>query len=330
MIGSIRSSQPRRTRPVPLLCMFAILAATMPLNAQPDARTADTSVAAGLAFLEKRQADDGSFADEALGAPKASTTGLTLMSFLSAGQVQDVGRYGLTVRRAVDCLVKTALDKTELTSEQRAIVVVALAEAYSVEPDARQRTQIRAAINQGVTAIPDAQDGDDLFTTTWQALSLRAARNIGVAVSQARCDQAVKSILNCYRPEAHGFSDRASGGQVTRGSTAMAVLVLCLLDSPDRPAVADARKSLFAMPIDPTGAPLPRELFFMAEAAAQSIAPTPQQIWEPISRRLISEQSTADGGWPESRAEAPGRIHSTSLAVLTLSVPMRILCTFEK
>src|SRR6187551_719643 len=70
--------------------------------AEPDPKAA-AAVAAGLEFLAKQQADDGSFPT----APGLARPAESLLAMLSAGQIQDVGRYGLVVRRSLDFLLRT-------------------------------------------------------------------------------------------------------------------------------------------------------------------------------------------------------------------------------
>src|SRR5687768_11460706 len=58
----------------------------------------DRAIERGLIYLQKRQVQDkGSF--DADGPPNAMA-GLAVLSFLACGHTPDVGRYGLTVRRA--------------------------------------------------------------------------------------------------------------------------------------------------------------------------------------------------------------------------------------
>jgi hypothetical protein len=61
----------------------------------------------GLSFIQKRQKSDGSF--DSAGPPRA-VTGLAVLAFLSAGHTPEMGKYGLTLRRAVDHLVRQSAD----------------------------------------------------------------------------------------------------------------------------------------------------------------------------------------------------------------------------
>src|SRR5512138_2799434 len=96
-----------------LLCVLATspaMAATPPAPepaspAVTDAASVDRAIDRGLAFLARQQAPDGAF--EATG-PRLATCALSFMSFLAAGHTPDVGRYGLVVRQATDCLVREA------------------------------------------------------------------------------------------------------------------------------------------------------------------------------------------------------------------------------
>jgi hypothetical protein len=329
--------------------IFAILLSlTSFLVAQREPRT-DTATSAGLAFLAKQQADDGSFNSPA---PKLAMTGLSLLSFLSSAQAQDVGRHGLTVRRAVDFLVKSVPDDGNVGRIDgsrmfgQAITTLALAEAFGVEPDPQQRAKIHAATARAVAVIVKAQDvakpdpfaggwgydlqsaDSDLLTTGWCVLSLRAAGNIGIDVPKTTINRALGYVTRCYRAENGGFAPQPQS-EVLQASTGMGVLLLGLLDASDRPEVA-AAGPLLSKPIDNQTPQACCTTYVITQATlftGELLSPT---VTAASRDQLLARQSV-DGGWPQARNdELPGRIYSTAMAVWTLTTPLRVLPVYQR
>src|SRR4051794_11822498 len=312
--------------------------APMALAAGEDARVGGT-IESGLASLARQQADDGSFEG---GGPKVAVTALALTSFLSSGHTQDVGRYGLTVRRAVDFLIKSQpadgyfgrVDGSRMYGQP--IATLALAESFGVETDAQQRARIRSAVERSVALILRAQavnknasdpggwryepqsTDSDLSLSGWNMLALRAAKNIGVDVPPPSFDHAVTYVLRCYRADHAGFAYQPQG-EVSAAMTGVGVLTLCLLDSPQRTEVNAVASTLAVDEQTVWTLRYPHyTLYYCTLAAFQLDDPLWPQVWQSSRDALLSRQSK-DGGWPASGStEEPGRIYSTSMSILTL------------
>jgi hypothetical protein len=335
-------------RAIVAVCCVALLGLPGRLQAQRDDRI-DPAAAAGLAFLARQQADDGSFNG---GAPRIAVTGIALLSYLSAGHTPEVGRYGLTVRRAVDYLLSVApadgyvgrIDGSRMYGQ--AIVTLALAEAYGAEPDPQQRVRLRGAVELGVEVILRAQRVDkalphtggwryepqsadsDLSVTGWCVQALRAARNIGVDVPQESFDSALAYAMRCYRAEPGGFAYQPQG-EVTRGVTAVGITMLCLFDDRDAPAVAASAK-LLARPPGEQSRFVCSTLHSAGRASMLLGGAAGAELFGDVRDILLRAQSE-DGGWPSGRSgDEPGRVFSTSMAVMTLCAPRRVLNVFEK
>ena len=340
------------------LCLLGLLAlllvGAVPVSAFADVPELpaglDPAVGRGLDFLQKQQGADGAF--EPAG-PRLATTGLGLMAFLAAGHTPDVGRYGLVVRNAVEFLLKDAPadgyfggggnDNGRMYGH--GIVTVALAEAYGVEPRPEQRKRIHDLLQKAVGVIlkaqavpkqevyaggwryePNAADSD-ISLSGWNALALRAAVNVGIDVPPDAVKQAVAFILKCYKADGKGFAYQP-GAQATPGPTAVAVLALHLLDAADRPEVAEGVKFLVQKPVDERFPYYSQ--FYAVQAANQSGDETWNAVGAPLLDRIIAAQQP-DGGWPQSStAQEPGRVYATSMALLTLTVPYKLLPVYQK
>ena len=311
----------------------------------------DSAIADGLAFLARQQRYDGSF--EATG-PRVALTGLAAIAFLSAGHVSDDGVHGATVRRAVDFLLSQApadgyygaVDGSRMYGH--CIVMVALAEAMGVERDPRLRQRMRQLLVQGAGVIRYAQTikkdpvhaggwryepnsaDSDLSLSGWCALALRATQNLGIYVPREHIDGAIHYVMLCNDRASGGFVYQP-GGQPYAAMTGVALLNLYLMGAADRPETAAALKYLVANPpsLKATGKPY-YAMYYAAQAAFHAGGETWSAIWPSVSQDLLRAQEP-DGGWPPSPTpEEPGRIYSTSMAVLTLTVPYRLLPVYQR
>ena len=235
----------------------AFLLVARPTHADDLPPQLDSAVDRGLVFLAKQQNADGSFDG---GGPRVAMTGLAVMSFLASGHTPDVGKYGLTVRRAVDFLLKQMPDDGYIGKVDgsrmygHGITTLAMAETLGVESSEANRAKLRAALTKAVKVILDAQDvkkdengaggwryeptsGDsDLSLSGWNALALGAAQNAGIAVHKERVQRAVGFVLKCYKADEKGFAYQPGQG-ASVPMTGVGVLNLYLLDASDRPEV---------------------------------------------------------------------------------------------
>jgi hypothetical protein len=326
----------------------------------------DESVARGLAYLAKQQNADGSVSaglnpdgtPGPAGGPPLAMTGLALMAFLAAGHAPDVGRHGLVVASAVDHLLDRIPDSGyvgAVTGERgdtsrmygQAIVTLALAESYGVERDPDRRLRTYAALNKLVAVIltaqavakpephaggwrytPDAADSD-LSVSGWNALALRACQDAGLNVPADAVARAVQFVVKCQNAADKGFAYQP-GGPSAVGPTAVGILSLYLLDAEDHPGLIDAQKFFVQVGVQP----ITRFSYYTAYHGMQAALQAGEPTWGTLSRvafdGLIPLQ-LPDGGWPPSPTpEEPGRVYSTAMAVLALSVPYRLLPIYQR
>jgi hypothetical protein len=336
-----------------LLVAISVVASTAAAAAQPTtAPSVDAALQRGLEYLAKKQKPDGSFD---AGENKVAVTGLAVLSFLANGHAPDVGRYGLVVRGGVDFLLTQAQPDGYFGKSHgkgmydQGIVALALAEVLGVETDPARRQKIHAELAKAVKVILDAQGvqkpdphaggwrydrksaDSDLSLSGWNALALRAARDVGVDVPKDAVQKAVGFVLKCYNANEKGFSYQPGGGAQI-GPTAIAVLSLYLLEGPDRPEVAEGVKYLAAHPVNDGTPFLYYSMYYVTQAANQAGG----TVWPAASKaafeRLLARQAKDGpdaGSWPKS-AQEPDGPYSTAMAVLTLSVPQRLLPAYQR
>ena len=346
----------RRALRLPPICLLPVLllsALPSATRAQPaTAPSVDAAVQRGLEYLAKKQKPDGSFD---AGENKVAVTGLAVLSFLANGHPPEVGRYGLVVRGGVDFLLAQAQPDGYFGKSHgkgmydQGIVTLALAETLGVETDPARRQKIHAELSKAVKVILDAQSvqkpdphaggwrydrksaDSDLSLSGWNALALRAARDVGVEVPKEAVQKAVGFVLKCYNANEKGFSYQPGGGAQI-GPTAIAVLSLYLLEGPDRPEVAEGVKYLAAHPVNDGTPFLYYSMYYVTQAANQAGG----TVWPAASKaafeRLLARQAKDGpdaGSWPKS-AQEPDGPYSTAMAVLTLSVPQRLLPAYQR
>ena len=115
------------------------------------------------------------------------------------------------------------------------------------------------------------------------------------------------------------------------------MLCLYLLEPAPRQAARDGARHLTEHPIDNAARYPYYGLYYATQAAWQA----EDDVWSAVSKqtfeRLLKAQSP-DGGWPAKdfpgvdagKITEPGRIYRTSMAVLTLTVPYRLLPIYQR
>lgn len=310
----------------------------------------DAAFSNGLDFLVTQQSADGSIGPA--GGPRLATTALSLLSFLAGGNAPDLGKYGSTVRAAIDFLVSQAqpdgyfgkVDGSRMYGQ--GIVTLALAEAYGVENSDDGRQKIYAVLLKSVKVILDAQSvkktdvyaggwryepqavDSDISLCGWNALALRAARNDGIAIPTEAVEKAVQFVLRCHNPTG-GFGYQPGTASLP-SATGVGVLCLYLLNGADRPELADSLKFLKEHPVDDQSNYLFYTIYYATQAAFQAGNAAYAAISAPNFERLFKWQQ-ADGGWPDPRGqETGGRTYTTSMALLALAVPYRLLPIYQR
>ena len=338
-----------------VVCAVFIFAGTLIFNIGACADEAlpsnlDASIGRGLDFLAAQQAADGSFGT----AQKPAITGLALMSFLASGHAPDLGKFGAAVRGASDYLLSQAqadgtFTRNDKPMYQQGIVTLALAEAYGLEPNEPQRKRMATVLAKSVEVILKAQDvkkqeqyaggwryeansaDSDLSLCGWNALALRACQDVGIAVPKSAARQAVKFVLKCYSADAKGFAYQP-GGAPAAGTTGLGILCLHLLDDgAGRKESEAAMRTLEKHPIDDQTQFPYYGLYYATQAANQAGEPSWSAITKATFDKLFKAQQP-DGGWPDVPSESggTGRLYTTSMALLTLSIPYRLLPAYQR
>ena len=212
-----------------LSVVLSVKAADPPAKDEEMAKV-DRAVDKALVFLQKQQLADGAWsgANRNFGQGNPAITSLCVMAFLSAGNVPGEGRYGDTVEKGIQFVLKCQLPNGLIARGaagnqemySHGICTLMLAEAAGMT-DGKLGEEIRMKLVKAVHIILVAQrtQGDarggwrytvahtdsDMSVTGWQIMALRAAKNVGCDVPSDNIDAAIVFIKHCQDPTSGGF-----------------------------------------------------------------------------------------------------------------------------
>jgi len=186
---------------------------------------------------------------------------------------------------------------------------------------------------------PDA----DLSVTGWQLMFLRSAKNAGFDVPKQSIDAAVKHIEKCFRKEEQVYVylavDRKSA---TRAMAGAGVLAMAHAGKHDcKEAIASGEwilkhdfkeynkdTPLFGVQWYPDR--YHYGSFICTQAMFQLGGKYWEQFFPPLVETLLANQQN-NGAWPpEKRDKQFGSCYSTSLCILSMSVPNQVLPIFQR
>jgi len=314
----------------------------------------EVAVEQGLLFLQAQQKPGGSF--EAAG-PPAAMAGLAVLAFLANGHTPDVGRYGLTVRNALDYLLNLNPDSGYWGRDGgrmygHCIVTLALSQAYGTETDPAQRARIKKALGAASRVIIAAQSvgkddahiggwryepgstDSDMSVTAWCVHALAGCRNAGMDIPQERFESAATFIMRCWREKQRGFAYLPTD-EPSPGMTGAALACLRMAGASRSFDAAAAGRLVLERPVRDDARYQYSSLYWTTLAAHFVGQPLWPAVWKGNRDYLLSRQRRDDGSWPASRNEVDGqgkagRFFPTAMAVLTLSVPSQILPVYRK
>ncbi len=214
-----------------------------------------------------------------------------------------------------------------------------------------QRVRKHAVKFQGGWRYTPTSGDADLSVTVWQTMALRSAKNAGMPVPKQAIDEAVKYLKMSYKSErdaAGNPTDMKSGfgyqpGRGPEFATAAAgLLALQVCGEYEAPEVIGVTDWL--MELTHATAPDGRRrqsvdygskwFFYGTYYYAQGMqkrGKTHAQKASLFTRGLLLPRQESDGAWisGDSQERSAGRIYSTSMAILCLSVKYHYLPIFQ-
>ena len=246
-----------------------------------------------------------------------------------------------------------------------AISALALAEVYGhCNPD--QTKQLAPVIEKAIAATLEMQQWggkakhdvggwryldqfdqqkSDLSITGWQLMFLRSAQNAGFEIPKKSIDAAVKYVENCFLEDddrrVHGYVV-GKRKTVTRAMAGAGVLAMAHAGKHDSKKAIASGKWILEHDFANYNAdkPLygeywsPDRYHYGAIICTQAMFQLGGKYWKQFFPPLVDtllENQQPDGSWPpEKRERQYGSCYSTSLCILSLSVPNQMLPIFQR
>jgi hypothetical protein len=357
--------KPTRCLPLPLLLVLASAGAT----ARGDQAAAARAVAAGLERLAATQVAEGPQAgswDCPRSDYRPATAALAGLAFLANGSTPAAGPHAAEVMRtlryilprmgadgylgqgdpsgmyihaialqfAVGCLGMTGDDELEQELArwcERAIAVIERAQQVRRGPAERGGWRYTPTTNES-----------DLSVTSWQLLSLHAARQCGFDVAEGVIAEALEFVRSAYLPLEPGQAGYVYRPGISRepepSVTGVALCIRAILDRPDDAQTAATLAYLEAFP-PAWGGDQYKQFYFLASFyLAQGMFQVGGPAWErhraAVEEVLVTRQA-GDGSWPFPPDNAPqtrlaGAAYPTALAILVLSLDRQYLPVYQR
>lgn len=226
-----------------------------------------------------------------------------------------------------------SLDKEIMRSVKRALDVTL----------ANQKRTLRFPEDRGGWryATENYNVDSDVLVTAWHLMFLRAAKNAGFDVPHEAAEQGHAFVKRCFDPVEGTFRYGLRGHEVrqySRSITGAGILSCALAGKHQDPDVRIAGEWLLKYPF-PTyrsndlhrDGPYFYGIFYGAQAAYQLGGESWSKYYPPVVTQLVDNQ-LPDGSWEieTTREAAVGRVYTTALAVLTLTVANELLPIYQR
>ncbi|HWL08053.1 MAG TPA: prenyltransferase/squalene oxidase repeat-containing protein [Planctomicrobium sp.] len=345
----------RRNVLLQMLSATALPAVTRPVRAQEAEQQAiDGAVALALTYLASQQSPEGFWKTEAWGESTAITS-LGVMAFLAAGYVPGEGTYGDQISRAVRWVISQQQPNGMLIRKTQShgpmydhgICTLMLAEVCGMLSKA-DAVPVRQALEKAVRLILDSQAVDkfdrhqggwryqidsrdsDLSVTGWQVMALRAARDIGCDVPADAIDRAVNYVKKCSDARQNGFAYQP-GNSPTPTLTGCGITCLEVCGEHHSEEALAGAKWLLSHPLIERSAYFYYGVYYTGVGLFKIGGEAAARNYQHLTSLLLPIQQP-EGCWnPQHGSEKQaGRVYSTSLAVLALTVEYRYLPIYQR
>ena len=305
----------------------------------------ESAVTRGLAYLASVQNEDGSFGRGRF-SRHVGITALCGIAFLADGHVPGRGRYGDTVAKALEYVLKSSEESGLLAVENstgpmygHGFGALFLGEIYGMNP---QDTRVRDALVRAVQLIVNSQNDEggwrynpvpydaDVSVTICQVMALRSARNAGIKVPKETIEGAVRYVRECQNADGGFRYMRVSGASAwPRSAAGVATLFYAGIYEDD--SIARALDYLARTAPPGSGGPMIQPYYFYGHyyaVQAMYLAGGEwwAQWWPGIRDELVRIQSE-DGSWIDHQS---GNAYATAMALVVAQMPKRYLPIFQR
>lgn len=331
----------------------------------PQKDEVDAAISRGIAYLASKQRDDGAITDRQY---DTTMSALAVMALASTGVTpSSSGSLGEVSSKAVDFVLSEGRQDKQGYYGNRdgsrmyghGIVTLMLTEMLGMGADEQQDQLLHDRCQRAIDLILSAQqqkkaaqyrggwrytpnsNDADLSVSVWQLMALRSAKNDGLDVPDEAIVQAVDYLKRSYTARLDsrgtptentaGFSYLPGNRNASFAMTAAGLLAMQVCGQYDSPLVEGAAQWLEQHP------PKWKERFFFygtyyyAQGMHGRGGPQAETARN-IVRSLLLERQQPDGSWiaPGGEESGAGKVYTTSMAILSLSVEYHYLPIYQR
>lgn len=354
---------------VPTTCLLVFCLANAPTAAQettePIGDEVDAAIERGLEYLLSQQREDGAITDRQY---DTTMTALAIMALSSTGSTPNTpGPRGAACRGALDFVLSPDRQDAAGYFGNRdgsrmyghGVTTLMLTEVLGMGADADQDARIHTACENAINLILSAQDKSkakkyrggwrytpnsndaDLSVSVWQLMALRSAKNDGLEVPAQAIQDAIAYLHRSYSArldsqgepleEIAGFCYLPDNRHASFAMTAAGLLALQVCGQYDSPFVEGSTRWLEQHPPKWQDRFFFYGMYYYAQGMYQR-GGQPARIAEANVRRLLLERQRDDGSWaaPGGEESGAGKVYTTSMAILSLSVRYHYLPIYQR
>jgi hypothetical protein len=305
---------------------------------------AQAAIDRGLAYLAKRQQDDGAFGGSGYGR-NVAVCSLAGMAFLSSGSTPGRGPFGRPARKALDYALKHCQENGFVCNEgatshgpmyDHGFGTLFLAEAYGMAPEESLRERVTRAVKL-IVSTQNREGGwrydprpfeADISVTIAQVMALRAARNAGIFVPNDTIEKCIDYVKRSQNADG-GFMYTLQGGpsRFPRSAAGLVALFSAGIYEGDEitRGLEYVEKHL------PTENDPNRDTHYLyghyyAVQAMWHAGGEHWEKWYPAIRDTLITQQNKDGAWQDPISNEYG----TAMACVILQMPNNYLPIFER
>jgi squalene cyclase len=305
----------------------------------------EAAVARGLAHLAAQQNPDGSFG-RGRHSDNAGIVALAAVAFMADGHLPGRGRYGETVRRAIDFVLSQVSETGLIATEGghgpmygHGFATLMLGEAYGMAPD---DARLRDALVRAVELIVNSQNSEggwrynpvpfdaDSSVTICQVMALRSAREAGIKVPAATIERAIQYIVDCQNPDG-GFKYMRTAGASGWARTAAGVATLFYAGVYEGESIDQGLGYLVRTAMPGGGSPSTQAHYYYGHYyAVQAMYLAGGEWWRrwwPAIREELLAQQVSSGAWLDPQQ---GNVYASAMALIVLQMPKRYLPIFQR
>ena len=332
-----------------------------------DPQRVRAAVEAGLQWLAERQVREGPDAGSWEGGSyPVAVTSLAGLAFLAHGHLPDDERFGPVVRDAMGYVRAAQTPDGYLGARGQSMYIHAMGTLFGLSylgmtPDAADEQELaewcRRAVKLTLEAqeaykLPNDQGGwryspqspeSDISVTSWQLLSLHAARQCGYEIKPAVFDEAVRYVNSAWIEGEEGqvgfiYRPGVSIPEPEPGVTGAGLGVLRLFNQPRDPRTEQALAFLDSFPASWGGPQYKGYFYFVNFYMALGYFQHGEERWEPFRRDLyevLLNHQAGDGRWsfPEGTRQQvtqTGDVYATAMALLVLGIENQYLPAYQR